>query len=185
MDMDFESTQKHFTSCYDAESNNIFRYCLVRVSDREQALDITQETFIRLWKTLAQGKELENHRAFLFTVAQRLIIDWYRKKKSVSLESLTSDDEDSDGYEPINESALNDLELETEGRFLLSKISQLSPSYRNAVYLRFVEGLPPPDIAEILGISVNAASVRVNRGIEELRQITGYTDMGHANMEQK
>ncbi|MEK7642161.1 MAG: sigma factor-like helix-turn-helix DNA-binding protein, partial [Patescibacteria group bacterium] len=44
----------------------------------------------------------------------------------------------------------------------------------DAVYLRFVEGLSPPEIAEIIGISTNATSVRITRGLEKLRTLTGY-----------
>ncbi|MDE2188782.1 MAG: RNA polymerase sigma factor, partial [Patescibacteria group bacterium] len=88
------TSKKTFTAAYEDESDAIFRFCLLRVSDRDQALDLTQETFVRLWQSLTLGHEMTNMRAFLFTVAHRLIIDWYRKKKSVSLENLSSGDDD-------------------------------------------------------------------------------------------
>lgn len=163
-----------FNQTYEAEADAIFRFCLVRVSDREQALDLVQETFSRLWTTLTSGKEMSNSRAFLFTVAHRLIIDWYRKKKSLSLESM-SNEESGESYDQADEATLAvNLELGSEGRFLLEKIKELNPSYRQAVFLRFAEGLSPPEIGEILGISANAASVRINRGIRELRKLSGY-----------
>ena len=168
-----ESAEKAFIAVYHEESDAIFRFCITRVSDRDQAIDITQETFTRLWQAFLKDTVMVNRRAFIFTIAHHLIIDWYRKKKSISLESLAREDS-SEGYEPPNETARQDLELETEGRYILDKIHQLGPSYRHAVYLRFVEGFSPPEIAEVLGISANAASVRVSRGIEELRKITGY-----------
>lgn len=172
--MDKKNTlQEKFETIYNAETDAIFRFCLVRVSNREQALDITQETFTRLWQSLIQGAQITNQRSFLFTIAHRLVIDWYRKKKNISLESLAKEDEGED-YEPVNERAAEDLKLEAEGRYLIAKICELSPSHRQAVYLRFVEGLPPGEIGEALGISANAASVRVSRGIEELRSLTGY-----------
>ncbi len=163
-----------FNSTYEAEADAIFRFCLVRVSDREQALDLVQETFTRLWNTLSSGKEMSNSRAFLFTVAHRLIIDWYRKKKSLSLDAMANE-ESGEAYDQGDEATLGvNLEMGTEGRFLLEKINELNPSYRQAVFLRFAEGLSPPEIGDILGISANAASVRINRGIRELRKITGY-----------
>ena len=176
--MNRDKLRKEFETLYGSESDAIFRFCLIRVSDREQALDITQETFTRLWRTLLEGKEMTNARSFLFTVAHRLIIDWYRKKKAVSLESLSSssaDGEENYDYEPVEESAKIDLELETEGRYLLSAISRLRFSYRQPIYLKYVEGLSPPDIGKIMGISANAVSVRINRGLEDLRRLTGYS----------
>jgi RNA polymerase sigma-70 factor (ECF subfamily) len=168
-----ESAQFH--ELYNSESDAVFRFCFIRVSDHEQALDLTQETFTRLWQSLIQGKSIENGRAFLFTVAHRLIIDWYRKKKAVSLESLSIDDETRDPYEPADEKTHDGAGILAEGRFLLEKINELDQSYRQAVYLRFVEGMSPPEIGDILGISANAASVRINRGLRELRKITGYS----------
>lgn len=165
-----------FGEIYEAESDSIFRFCLIRVSNREQALDITQETFMRFWQSLLKGEEIRNNRAFLFTITHRLIIDWYRKKKSFSLDSLMhkETEEGEADYDLVDEATLDNTDMGAEGRYLLDKINKLSISYQHSVYLRFVEGLSPPEIAEILGISTNAASVRINRGIEELRKITGY-----------
>ncbi|HNW71738.1 MAG TPA: RNA polymerase sigma factor [Candidatus Paceibacterota bacterium] len=163
-----------FKKVYEKESDAIFRFCFVRVSDREQALDITQETFMRLWKSLLDGKDILNDRAFLFTIAHRLVIDWYRKKKSLSLDKMMNDEkEKKSSYDIADEKSLN-TELGAEGRYLVKKIKELTPTYQDPVYLRFVEGMSPKDIGKILKISANAASVRINRGLEELREKTGY-----------
>ncbi len=159
-----------FKKIYALHSDGIFRFCLVRVSNREQALDITQETFLRLWQTLLEETELKNNRAFLFTVAHHLIIDYYRKKKSLSLDKMLGDDNTS--FDLPDEKG--NVEFGAEGRFVLNKINSLSPTYREPVYLRFVEDLSPEEIGKILDISANAASVRINRGLEELRKNTGY-----------
>ncbi len=166
--------QSTFNDLYSAEADSIFRFCLIRVSDREQALDLTQEVFTRFWQTLIQkGRHIEYPRAFLYTSARNAIIDWYRKKKSISLESL-ADEDTEEPYAQLSDSDLEDSKLEGEGRFLVNAIGKLSSGHRDAVYLRFVEGLTPPEIAKILGLSTNATSVRISRGIEELRKITGY-----------
>lgn len=128
---------------------------------------------------------MTNHRAFLFTVAHRLIIDWYRKKKPVSLDAMSGDEDGKESYDPVDESAYDEMGLNEEGRFLLSKIKELGPSYEQAVYLRFIEGLSPPEIGKILGISANAASVRINRGLQELRKITGYDKLNETLPEQE
>lgn len=159
-----------FEKIYGSESDAIFRYCLVRVSDREQAIDITQEAFLRLWQSLQKGEDIKNNRAFLFTITHRLIIDWYRKKKSFSLESLMSQDEGNE-HDVVDDKTSGDQILSgAEGRYLVEKMNELHPSHRDPVYLRYVEDLSPPEIGEILGISANAASVRINRGLEELKQ---------------
>ena len=164
-----------FKKIYEEQSDGIFRFCLVRVSNREQALDITQDTFLRLWKTLSEEKTVENSRAFLFAIAHNLIIDWYRKKKSISLDKML--DYENTSFDVLDEKTTDNINLGAEGRFLLEKINELSPTYRDPVYLRFVENLLPQEIAKILNISANVAGVRINRGLEELRQITGYNNI--------
>ena len=167
-----ENINDTFKKIYEEQSDQIFRFCLIRVSNREQAMDITQETFLRLWNTLLEGEKIENDRAFLFTVVRRLIIDWYRKKKSISLDNMV--DDENIPYDVPDEKTTNNTELGAEGRFLLEKINELHPTYRDPVYMRFVEDLSPKEIGTILSISENATSVRINRGLEELRKITGY-----------
>lgn len=167
---------EEFKIIYTEESDSIFRFCLTRVSNREQALDITQDTFLRFWQSLSKEEEIRNNRAFLFTIAHRLIIDWYRKKKSISIESMANNENDM-VYDVVDEGTLEEIGLGAESRFLLEKIKELPKTDQDPIYLRFVEGLSPPDIGEILGISSNAASVRLNRALEQLRKITGYSEV--------
>ncbi len=168
--------KEKFISLYNKLSDSVFRYCLFRVSDRDAALDITQEAFTKYWDVLAGGQKINNDRALIFTIARNLIIDYYRKKKSVSLEAMT-ETEDGENFEDfilVEDNKKYEIELETEARFLINKIIELPKSYQQVVYLRFVEDLSPNEIAEILGVSVSAASVRIHRGIEELKKLTGY-----------
>ncbi len=169
------STTEIFKKIYNEESDSIFRFCLIRVSNREQALDITQETFLRLWKSLLEDEKILNNRAFLFTVARHLIVDWYRKKKSTSLDALM--DNKTKPFDVIDEKMTNEIEVGAEGRYLIDKINELSPDFRDPVYLRFVENLLPQEIAAILNISANTASVRITRGLEELRKKAGYNKL--------
>jgi RNA polymerase sigma-70 factor (ECF subfamily) len=163
-----------FESIYSTESDAIFRFCLLRVSNREQALDITQETFLRLWQSMQKDNEIFSSRALLFTIAHRLIIDWYRKKKSYSLDKMISNEEQG-GFDVQDDKTTESKIISgAEGRFLMEQINKLGSPYRQPLYLRFVEDLSPPQIGKIMGISTNAVSVRINRGISELKKITGY-----------
>ena len=117
---------------------------------------------------------MENNRAFLFTIARHLVIDWYRKKKAVSLDKMLSDENFS--FDIPDEKELNNTTLGVEGRYLLSKINEISETNREPLYLRFVENLSPIEISKILEVSANVISVRINRGLEELRQMTGYNN---------
>lgn len=173
--MEKDNRKEQFTELYKRESDAIFRFCLIRVSDREKALDLTSDTFMRFWDALSKKEEniIEHERAFLFKVARNLIIDWYRKKKSISLDTLL-DEEDGVGEVLLLDKTTLNQERLGEARFVLDKIGELDPLYQQVIYMRFVEDMKPQEIAEILDTTVNAVSVRVHRGIEQLREITGY-----------
>lgn len=163
--MDHEETQTYFLETYDAYANDIFRFCLLKVSNREQAEDIAQEVFTRFWQTLRDGTELRNPRALLYTMARNLVIDWYRKKKESSLDVLQDQGIDfaNDDYKRITENA--------EMQEVLRAIQELDEPSRDALTLRFVDGLSPRDIALITGESANAISVRINRAIKKVQDL--------------
>jgi RNA polymerase sigma-70 factor (ECF subfamily) len=171
--MEVSLIREKFEKLYDAESDAVFRYCLTRTSSRETALDLTQDTFFRLWNSLVSGKQPENERAFLFTISRNLVIDWYRAKKTLSLDKMmtNSNDEESDGESFFAHDGKGDLEMEADARLLVGKIKLLKPMYQQVVYLRYVEEMKPSEIAEIVGESPNTVSVRINRGMEELKKI--------------
>ncbi len=168
--VDVRSVEKKFAEVYSKESDAIFRFCLLRTSDREVALDFTQDTFMRFWNSLMLEKDIKNHRTFLFTIARNIVIDWYRKKKSFSLEKMMENSEDGRGV-PFQVASLDNVETTVEANFLVRKIRELPEPYSNAVYLRCVEELKPREISEILGESANVISVRISRGLEQLRQL--------------
>lgn len=179
MENETAKAKEQFVALYNAEADAVFKYCSARTSNREIALDITQDTFIRFWNALLRNElhhdNIRNERAFLFTIARNLIIDWYRKKKTVSLEMLTEEagEGGSTSFQPYEDSK-TDIERKGEARHLAGKIKEIDPIYREAVYLRFIEDLKPQEIAAKLGESVNVVSVHINRGIKQLRRIAGY-----------
>ncbi len=167
-----EKVTKKFNEMYATEADAVFRYCFFRVSDREQAKDIVQESFMKLWNSFVKEPEnitIKNPRALLFKITSNLIIDWYRKKKAVSLDSILDSGALEQSLNLTDESNEN-IELQAEGKILLKYISDLDPTYQQVVYLRYVEDLQPKEIAEIMGLSVNVVSVRINRGVEILKK---------------
>ena len=74
--------------CYENHSDSLFRYCLYKTSDREKALDLTQDAFMKTWEYIEEGNQVKNLKSLLFTIANNLIIDFYRKKKTLSLDNI-------------------------------------------------------------------------------------------------
>lgn len=167
--MDQERQKQAFLESFESYSDAIYRFCVIKTSDVELAQDFTQETFARYWQALRQQKDMKNTRAFLYAIAQHLIIDWYRKKKSISLDALSEA-----RFEP-RDSGARFAEDEAQYNEIQSAIRQLPADHQHVLLLRYVEGLGPKDIAETLGVSPNVVSVRLDRALKKVRQILNTT----------
>lgn len=155
--------ENSFQASFSEYGDAVYRFCLVKVSNNELAEDMTQEVFMRYWQYLKDGKEMTNTRSFLYTIANNLAKDWYKKKKEVSLDDRLDNN-------LVPEDGQVDPETTASYVEVLSVIEELEDSDREVLILTYVEGLPPKDIAEILGDTANAVSVRLNRATKRLQQ---------------
>lgn len=156
--------QQALSRAYNEYADALFRYCLVKLPHREQALDVVQEVFVRVWQYLLGDKEISNMKSFLFTTAHHLIIDDYRKKKLQSLDAMTED-----GFDIADTHGAPLVSVDAERA--LKAVQSLEPLYRDIMIMRYVSGLSPTEIAELTGLSENVISVRIHRGLEKLRTI--------------
>jgi RNA polymerase sigma-70 factor (ECF subfamily) len=102
--MDTDEMQKDFIRAYDENADALFRQCFFKVHDREIAKDILQDTFARTWDYSTKGNTILNMRAFLYRTMNNLVVDYYRKKKAVSLDSL-----EEDGFNPVAPEGISDM----------------------------------------------------------------------------
>lgn len=154
-----------FEKAYADFADAIFRHCAFRLMDRERGKDLMQETFLRMWNFIENDKQVDNMRAFLYRIANNLIVDDVRKRKTVSLEQLQEA-----GWDPPGDgvqTAQDRLEL---GR-ILDILKDLDPAYRQVIVLRYIDGLNPADIAKIVGESPNTISVRLHRAIKHAKAL--------------
>ena len=155
--------EKVFVESFSDYGDAIFRFCMVKVSNVELAEDMTQEVFTKYWQYLRDGKEMTNTRSFLYTIANNMAKDWYKKKKADSLdEKMESGNVPKDKNASPEESASYHEVLDT--------IEDLEQKDREVLLLKYVEGLDPKDIAEVLEETANTISVRLNRATKRLRQ---------------
>lgn len=163
--MEEHHAHQQFLAAYDEYADAIYRFCYMKVSHTEVAHDLTQESFMRLWQYIRSGKEIENERALLYTFARNLVIDWYRKKKEVSLDVLQDAGADFSGEDHVR------ITTNAQMREALGVIKTLDEQTRDALLLRYTEGLSPQEIADVLGGTANAISVRINRGIKKVQEL--------------
>jgi len=156
---------QYLAKAYEEHSDAIFRYCFFKISDREKALDLVQETYTHVWQYLIKGNEIDNIKTFLYRTARNLIIDEYRKKKTFSLDSLMDL-----GFEPkieVEEALYTELDISQ----VMKCVEQLPEKYSSIIVMRYVNDLSVTEIASIVNETENVVSVRIFRGISKLRAL--------------
>lgn len=158
--------EQEFLAAYEEHADALFRHCLIRVRDREIAHDLVQEAYSRTWLYMSEGKKIDYLRAFLYRIANNLIVDLSRKKKASSLDAMMDDD----GFEPQDESIREPMDTPAI-RDALAHLKSLDEIYRTAITMRYMDEMSPREIAAALGVSENVVSVRIHRGIERLSKM--------------
>jgi len=162
-----EPVRRQFLEAYDQCGNALFAFCYAFLGDRERAKDAVQEAFLRTWRHLADGHGIAQLRPFLYRTARNFMIDGSRKPRAASLDELRDAGGDVSDERGPNPAVL------AEADRAVRLAAELPPQEREAVLLRYVEGMMPREIAAITGDTENAVSVRIHRGLERLRGLMG------------
>ncbi len=168
---DLETT---FREAFDRHSDELFRHASMRLSDRDRALELTQECFMKAWQYAAKGEDIREMRAFLFRTLRNLIIDEYRKAKSYSLDSMLENDDGGQVESMLPRDDTNTLEAAMDrfyGSRALDSVRKLPDTYREVITMRYVNHLTLQEIAEAIKESENVVSVRLHRGLKKLHEL--------------
>jgi RNA polymerase sigma-70 factor (ECF subfamily) len=139
----------------------VFRYVMRKTRDSWRAEDITQETFLRLFRHLKGEHSLDNPKAWLFTVANNLAIDASRADTHIQdLDEATWNRIEESRRDATDPEKLT-LQRERLDR-LRSVVLSLTALQRECLHLR-AEGLRYREIAELMGISISTVADAVRR----------------------
>jgi RNA polymerase sigma-70 factor (ECF subfamily) len=166
-----ESHEDRFLKAFEDYNDALFRHAVIRVSDREKAIDIVHDTFTKVWTYIRSGHEIDSYRSFLYKVLNNLIIDSYRKQREVSLDALFEiDGVDEGSFAELSENSVEALAATIDGRKAFELLKELPDVYREVVTFRFIDGLGPKEISDLIEETENVVSVRLYRGLKMLRE---------------
>ena len=149
----------------------IFRLVYSMLRDREDARDVTQEVFIKLWQTLPKYRFESAFLTYLTTMARNAALDFLRKTRQQrqSTVSLTQTDEDGELIEldiadsdRENDPVQSVLRAE-QSAMVQRALLELPVQAREIIALRTVSGLSYEKIAEVLGLEIGTVKSRLNR----------------------
>jgi RNA polymerase sigma-70 factor (ECF subfamily) len=138
-------------------------YAFFKVHNHATGEDLVQDTFTKTWKYLVKGGKIDLMKAFLYHVLNNLIVDEYRKRKTISLDVLLLK-----GFEPStgHPGRLFDF---LDGKAMLLLIQHLPLTYQKVMRMRYVQDLSLREMSLITGQSKNTIAVQAHRGLEKLK----------------
>jgi RNA polymerase sigma-70 factor (ECF subfamily) len=145
-----------FEEIYSKHSPQIYRVCMGYFNDPDQAKDITQETFISVWKNLASFRNQSQISTWIFRIATNNCLRALEKSKRVVTTEL-----------PLNLPAVHEETQEDKLAFLYQCINELEETERIIISL-VLEDLPQGEIAEIIGLTPGNTRVKIHRIKEKL-----------------
>jgi RNA polymerase sigma-70 factor, ECF subfamily len=155
-----------FGELYERYASRVFRYLYAHLDNRLDAEDLTEDVFLRVWKSLGGYQEQGvPFLAFLFRVARNALIDHYRRSGKNQAETSIEDMQLSEpGSGPVE--AVTTL---LEHQQLRSMLTELREDYRTVLVLRFLSELTPEETAHAMGRSAGAVRVLQHRALAALR----------------
>jgi RNA polymerase sigma factor (sigma-70 family) len=144
-------TEQDYNNCVDEHSNGVYRFIVKNIRSTQDAEDIVQSAFEKLWVNRERVTPLKA-KSYLFTVAYHQMIDVIRKenKKPTTNEYM----------EVVQVTHQTSSELKQN---LLSAINQLNPTQKSLVLLKDYEGYSYQEIGEIMNLSESQVKVYLHR----------------------
>ncbi len=154
---------------------NVYNLCYRMAGDPDDAMDLSQETFLRAWRCLDQYQFASAFSTWLYRLCSNICIDFLRKRRRQQTVPLTF--EDADGEEqtyavpdaqPLPE---EQVELKLTHETLAAAMAQLLPEHRAVLQLRVVNEMSYEQIADVLDIQIGTVKSRLSRARNQLKKI--------------
>ena len=149
---------------YDDSLPDVYGYLLSRCGSPAVAEDLTAETFLAAVDAVERRSVLDLSTAWLIGVARHKLVDhWRRLERERRALSVVADD-------PLAAHAVDDWDVRIDAAVATDTLASLGAHHRSALTLRYLDGLPVAQVAEVLGRSVGATEVLLVRAKAAFRR---------------
>jgi RNA polymerase sigma-70 factor (ECF subfamily) len=159
-----EGDRAAFAHLVRRHEGGVHRFILRMLGSHEEALELTQETFIKAWQSLPQWQPRAEFKTWIYRIASNAAMDTLRRRRIVDIVPLEED------YDAPAESAGPEAQLQSRQRLraLESALRALPPEQREVILLREVEGLSYAEIGAALDLQEGTVKSRLARAREAL-----------------
>ena len=160
-----EQKNTELARAHRAYEKGLNNHAFFKINNRGVSEELVQDTFLKTWAYLVRGGRVDVMKAFLYHILNNLIVDEYRKRKTVSLEILIEK-----GFEPAERERTNVIEL-LDGKAAFLLIARIPKKYQKVMRMRYVQDLSLKEMSLITGQSKNALAVQAHRGLEKVKEL--------------
>jgi RNA polymerase sigma-70 factor (ECF subfamily) len=160
---------KNASVIFEGDYQRIFRYIMNMVRDTAEAEDLTQETFLRAYRRRDSLRDEGAQTAWLYRIATHVSLDRLHQYARRAPKETETDLDQVDVAEPDTPSLQQEIEQDEMSECVQSYLNRLSDSYRAAILLHDMHELTAPEIAQLLGVSVDTIKIRLHRARNKLR----------------
>jgi len=148
-------------------STRLYRMAFRLMGSREEAEDIVQEVYVKLWGMRSELPKYKSIEALCIRITRNLCLDQLRRRK-VNYDALKAEKHKQQEY---TDSPAEKLERKEEEKIIHSLIEALPEPQRSLVHLRHLEGKEYEEIAEMVNMNVNAIRVSISRARKQMREM--------------
>lgn len=157
-----------FSVIVDRYQSKVFSTVFQYTHDHEEARDLTQEIFIKLYNNLGSYKNKASFSTWLYRIAVNRCIDWTRKKKLATVSTIyDSSDEEIDIYDTLTDRVDGPEEtlIKQENKVYIRKVVEDLPEiYKTVIILYYFEDFSPQEISDIIDVPRRTVETRLYRG---------------------
>lgn len=155
-----------FGELYRRYAKIVFRFIYANLNDRFDAEDLTEEVFLRAWRSLSKYRQKGvPFLAYLFKIARNVLIDFYRRAGRSGGHMSIEDKQITDFNPDPGETAI----LNIEHQEIRNTLTELREDYRTVLVLRFLSGLSPEETGAVMGRTPGAVRILQHRALSALR----------------
>jgi RNA polymerase sigma-70 factor, ECF subfamily len=164
-----ESRQREFENLARRFHAGIYNYLRWLGRDAELAEDLTQETFLKIWKHPPELRSEQALKAWVYKVARNEFLQNQRRRGLTLI--AWEDCEEAEVFAGVNREAQIRLEREELARLIQGAVEKLPGALKEVIVLHNLEGLSVQQMAEVLGIPAGTIKSRRAKAISHLRQM--------------
>lgn len=154
-------------------TSTVYNFISRQIGRNEEASDITQEVFVKVWKNLKRYDSKQNFKTWLLAIARNASIDWLRKKRSFVFSDLDPGDSDATFEDTLTDSEPLPEELfeRKESKIVVEHLLETLPeNQKTAILLRNHEHLPFEEIASLMKKPENTVKSYYRRALLAMRK---------------